>query len=97
MATDAETIKRISGLSALSIKDDELDGFAKDLDMIIGCMEQLMSIETDDIKPMEHVLPLCNVLREDVCINENRREELIKSAVVEENGCYKVPSVVESL
>ena len=97
MATDVETIKRIADLAALSIKDEELEGFTKDLDLIIDYMNQLSNLDTGDIKPMEHVLALNNVLREVVPTNENRRDELMKSAPVAEDGCYIVPSVVEPL
>lgn len=97
MATDVKTIKRIANLAAISIEDQELEGFAKDLDLIIGYMQQLSALDTGEIKPMEHVLALHNVLREDVPTNGNRREELIQSAPLLEDGCYIVPSVVESL
>ncbi len=96
MATDVETIKKIAQLSALSIKEAELDGFAKDLDMIIGYMEQLSKLDTGDVKPMEHVLPLHNVLREDIPTQVNRRDELMKNAPEIANECYLVPSVVDA-
>lgn len=97
MATDVQTIKRIANLAALSIKDEELEGFTQDLDLIIGYMNQLSNLDTGDIKPMEHVLALNNVLREDIPTNDNRRDMLMKSAPAAEDGCYIVPSVVESL
>lgn len=97
MATDVETVKKIAGLAALAMKDEELTSFAGDLDLIIGYMKQLSDIDTGDEKPMEHVLPVYNVLREDIPVNGDRRDELIKSAAAAENGCYIVPSVMESL
>jgi aspartyl-tRNA(Asn)/glutamyl-tRNA(Gln) amidotransferase subunit C len=96
MATDVETIKKIAQLSALSINESELEGFAKDLDMIIGYMEQLSKLDTGDVKPMEHVLPLHNVLREDVPTHVNRREELMNNAPETANECFMVPSVVDA-
>ncbi|MCX7773213.1 MAG: Asp-tRNA(Asn)/Glu-tRNA(Gln) amidotransferase subunit GatC [Clostridia bacterium] len=97
MATGPDTIKRIANLASLAIEEHELEGFAKDLDMIIGYMEQLSQLDTGDVKPMEHVLPLQNVLREDLALNTDRREELIQCAPEAEDGCYVVPSVVESI
>lgn len=96
MATDAETIKKIAQLSALSIKESELEGFARDLDMIIGYMEQLSKLDTGDVKPMEHVLPLQNVLRNDIPTEGNRRDELMKNAPEIANECFMVPSVVDA-
>lgn len=96
MSIDIETIKKIANLAAISFEENELEGFARDFDLIIGYMEQLSKIDTGDIKPMEHVLPVQNVFREDEDTNQNNRDELIKCAPVSENGCYIVPSVVES-
>jgi aspartyl/glutamyl-tRNA(Asn/Gln) amidotransferase C subunit len=45
---------------------------------------------------MEHVLPLHNVLREDVPTHVNRREELMNNAPETANECFMVPSVVDA-
>jgi aspartyl-tRNA(Asn)/glutamyl-tRNA(Gln) amidotransferase subunit C len=97
MGTDVKTIKKIADLAALSINDEEAEGFARDLNLIIKYMDQLSNLDTGDIKPMEHVLALDNVLREDIPTNENRKDILMKSAPETIEGCYIVPSVVESL
>ncbi|HBR03617.1 MAG TPA: hypothetical protein DD738_13520, partial [Ruminiclostridium sp.] len=96
METDIETVRRIADLAALSMKEEELDGYVQDLNIIIGYMNQLSTIDTGDTKPMEHILALQNVFREDIPDHSNRREELMKSASETKNGCYIVPSVVES-
>jgi aspartyl-tRNA(Asn)/glutamyl-tRNA(Gln) amidotransferase subunit C len=44
---------------------------------------------------MEHVIPIQNVLREDVVTGSFERDRLLKSAPSQEDGCYKVPKVVE--
>ena len=90
-------VRRIANLASLGISEQEEIEFAKDLNLIIGYMEQLSKIDTKDVKPMEHVLPLKNVLRADVPVNGNRREELIECASSKNDGCYIVPSVVESI
>lgn len=95
MGIDIQNIKKIADLAAISIEENELEGFARDFELIIGYMEQLSQIDTGDIKPMEHVLPVQNVFREDEAVNQNNRDELIKCAPVSENGCYIVPSVVD--
>ncbi len=97
MGTSGETLGRIADLASLAIDEKDREAFAKDLDMIMGYMEQLSLIDTGDVKPMEHVLPLRNVLREDLPVNEDRRDELLKCAPVSDDGCYLVPSVVESI
>ena len=97
MEANVDMVRRIANLASLGITEKEEVEFAADLNLIIGYMEQLANIDTGDTKPMEHVLPLNNVLRNDIPVNENRRDELIMCAPSSENGCYIVPSVVESI
>lgn len=97
MEASSEMIQRIAKLASLGITEQEEKEFAADLNVIIGYMEQLSRMDTGDAKPMEHVLPLHNAFREDVVTNGDRREELTKCAPSVENGCYTVPSVVESI
>lgn len=96
MEATREMIRKIANLAALGILENEELSFAADLNTIIGYMEQLADIDTGDFKPMEHVLPLKNILREDQPANGNRRDELTACAPAVSEGCYTVPSVVES-
>ncbi|HHW21950.1 MAG TPA: Asp-tRNA(Asn)/Glu-tRNA(Gln) amidotransferase subunit GatC [Clostridiaceae bacterium] len=95
MSADKKLIRRIADLSNIHIDDDELEGFAGDMDAIIGYMEQIKNIDTGDAKPMEHVLPVHNVFRDDIPEDSFEREKLIENAPSAEDGCFKVPAVVE--
>lgn len=97
MEDGVRLVKKIANLASLGLSEKEETEFAQDLDLIIGYMEQLSRIDTGNAEPMEHVLPLRNVLRPDVPVNGDRREELLKCAPSVDNGCYIVPSVVESI
>ncbi|NMA65523.1 MAG: Asp-tRNA(Asn)/Glu-tRNA(Gln) amidotransferase subunit GatC [Clostridiaceae bacterium] len=95
MAADESIVKKIADLAAISIKENEINDFSKDLNSIIGYMEQLSRIDTGDLSPMEHVLPVTNVFRDDEVTNICRRDELLRSASVTKDGCYFVPNVVD--
>lgn len=94
MSADKKLIRRIADLSNIHIDDDELEGFAGDMDAIIGYMEQIKNIDTGDAKPMEHVLPINNVFREDSPKDGFDRELLLKNAAAAQDGCFRVPVVV---
>lgn len=97
MATDIKNIKSISELAALFIKEEELMSYAKELDLVIEYMNELKELDTGEVKPMEHVLLLSNVFREDIITNSDNRDVLMKNATITENGYYKVPMLVESI
>lgn len=95
MEADIQRIRHTAELAAIHLDDAEAEAFAKDLAAIISHMEQLMRIDTGDVKPMEHVLPVFNRFRADEAVNGDRREALLKVAPKQEDGCYLVPNVVE--
>jgi len=97
VAADVEIIKKIADLAAVFIEENELEAYAEELDTIIKYMEELKSIETGNEKPMEHVLAINNVFRDDVVTNENMRDDLIKNASLSKDGYFKVPPVVDLL
>lgn len=95
MNADRNSIHYVANLAALHLNEAELNNCSRDLGVIMGYMEQLMAIDTGSAEPMEHVLSIRNVLRDDVVVNADNRAALLAVAPVAEEGCYLVPSVVE--
>lgn len=97
MEADRKLVRRIARLASLGLSEEEEIEFAEDLKLIMDYMERLAEIDTGDMEPMEHVLPLKNVLRPDIPEDCKERDELLKCAACMKDGCYVVPSVVDSL
>lgn len=94
MSADVKTITEIANLAAIYIDENDLEAYAVELDTIVKYMDELKNLDTGEAKPMEHILDVNNVFREDVVTNNSIRDELIKNASIAENGYFKVPSVV---
>lgn len=94
---DRKLVRRLAELALLGIREEEEMELADDMNVIIGYMKQLAKIDTEGIEPMEHVLPLKNVLRPDTVKNYEEKGELIKCATVVKDGCYVVPNVVNPI
>jgi aspartyl-tRNA(Asn)/glutamyl-tRNA(Gln) amidotransferase subunit C len=95
MKVTRETIQHVADLARLNITEAEMDKLTFEMENIISYVDKLNELDTKDVKPMEHVIPIQNVLREDKVTGSFDREKLLKSAPSQENGCYKVPKVVE--
>ena len=54
-----------------------------------------MSLIPKGMEPTAHVLPIHNVLREDVSRPSFDRDKLLSNAPERADGCFKVPKVVE--
>ncbi len=89
-------IKYVADLARLNLTQDETDMLVRDMETIIRySMEKLGELDTEGVKPMEHVLPIKNVFREDRKTNSYEREEILKNAPEKAEGCFIVPKVVE--
>ena len=94
-AADVKTISKMADMAAIYIDEKELEIYASQLDEVIRYMEEFKSLDTDDEEPMEHILAVKNVFREDVVTGENIRDEFIKNTSIDEDGYFKVLAVVE--
>ncbi|MHB8129363.1 MAG: Asp-tRNA(Asn)/Glu-tRNA(Gln) amidotransferase subunit GatC [Mobilitalea sp.] len=95
MKITEETIKYVASLAKLNVSDEEKIKVAKDLDHILEYIETMNELDTEGVEPMSHVLPVKNVFREDVVTNQNNRDQLIKNAPKQKDGCFAVPKTVE--
>lgn len=96
MAIDKEMVKRLGILSRLRIPDENMDEMVNELAKIIGWVDQLNDVNTDDIIPMNSVVEDMNLPeRVDQVTDGNIRDEVIKNAPDQMDGYFLVPKVVE--
>lgn len=90
-----DEVKHVANLARLAITDEEAEVFSEQLDKIIGFVEQLNELDTDNVEPTTHVLDMKNVFREDVAKPGLPVEEVLKNAPDYEDGQIKVPAIIE--
>ncbi len=90
-----DDVRYIAGLARIHIPEDELEGFTKNLENIIGYVDQLSELKVDNIEPTSHVLHLKNVYRADIVKPSLSEQDALKFAVESHQGSFKVPRVIE--
>ncbi|GAB6100008.1 Asp-tRNA(Asn)/Glu-tRNA(Gln) amidotransferase subunit GatC [Halanaerocella petrolearia] len=95
MKLDKETVERVAHLARLELTEEEVEEFTEQLSDILGHAEKLNELDTEDVEPMAHVLPVNNVLRDDEVRESLDREEALANAPEKEQGMFKVPQIVE--
>ena len=95
MKVNESVIEHIANLARLNLSNDEKSKMAQEMEGIISYMDKLNELDTDRAEPMQHVLPVENVLRKDEVKDSYDREEILKNAPSKEDGCFTVPKVVE--
>lgn len=95
MSITLKDVEHVANLARLALTDAEKAQFTDQLNAILKYAEKLNELDTDNVEPTTHVLPITNVLRDD----ENREslpiEKVLLNAPDEEDGQIKVPAVLE--
>lgn len=89
-----EEVKHVANLARLAITEEEAEKFAAQLAAITDFAEQLNELDTTNVEPTTHVLPLVNVLREDVAVKGLDREVMMKNVKEQQDGLVKVPPII---
>ncbi len=95
MKVSEKTIEELAYLSKLSLTKEEKNIISLDLEKKMKEAETMNDLNTDEVKPTSHVLPLFNVVREDVAVDKSQREDLLRNAPEKKDGYFMVPKAVE--
>lgn len=91
--TEGDVIK-VARLARLKITEEEVRLFQDQLGRILRHMEELDSLNIDDVPPTAHVLGLTNVLRQDEPRSFENKKDLLAIAPELEGPYFKVPKVI---
>ena len=86
-------VEHVAKLARLELTDNEKEMFTHQLGDVLAHVEKMNEVDTTDVEPMNHPLDFSNVMREDVKIYENTREELMQNAPDIEGEFFKVPKI----
>lgn len=95
MAISREQVEHVARLARLGLSTDEVDAFTVQLSRILGHMETMSRVDTRDVPPTYHVLPLHSVTRPDQPHESLPREQVLANAPDHEAGCFRVPKITE--
>ena len=89
------TFSNAQQLNQLSLTDEE-EKLVQDIFADMAEKEKLLAqIDTADVEPMVHVMPMTNVLREDVRRQPFTRESLLEGAPERNDDSWQVPRLVK--
>jgi aspartyl-tRNA(Asn)/glutamyl-tRNA(Gln) amidotransferase subunit C len=88
-----DDIRKIAGLAKLRLKDDEIEKIAAQFEGILGHLERLRAVPTEGVEPLDHPLPLVDVLREDAPRAGLLQGDALAGAPDQASGQFRVPRV----
>ncbi len=95
MSVDIKTVKRVARLSRIAVKDDEAERMARELNAILGFVEQLDEVDVNNVEPLTSVIPMSLRTREDDVTDGNKAADIVANAPLTEDHFFLVPKVIE--
>ncbi|GBD89529.1 glutamyl-tRNA(Gln) amidotransferase subunit C [bacterium BMS3Abin04] len=95
MAVSIEDVKYIATLARLEFTENELDNLAKDMNEILGYMDKLNELDTENIEPLSYPIEKDNVFREDILKGSVTSESALMNAPDATEHFFKVPKVIK--
>ena len=95
MKISEEEVRHVADLSKLSFAEEETAEFATTLSKIVDMVELLNEVDTEGIPVTTKMADRKTVMREDVAVAGDDRDELFKNVPQSENYYIKVPAILE--
>ena len=95
MALSREEVRHVALLARLALEEDQIEHVTKQLGEILDYIEKLNELDTDDVEPLSHPLPLSNVFRDDKPLGSLGREDSLKNAPRQRMGHFEVPRIIQ--
>ncbi len=95
MAITKETVEYVAHLARIELQPKELEKLSQQLKSILSFIDKLEKLDIKDIPPTSHILPLNNVLREDLPKQSLSCDQALLNAPGRQENFFVVPKVIE--
>ncbi|MDX9856240.1 MAG: Asp-tRNA(Asn)/Glu-tRNA(Gln) amidotransferase subunit GatC [candidate division Zixibacteria bacterium] len=94
MPLDKNQVRHIARLARLSLTEEEITRFSRELTVILDYIDALQQVATDNVQPREQFITSENVFRDDVVKPSLPRETVLAMAPDADDRYFRVPRVI---
>ena len=94
MSISRDDVRKVSLLARLQLTEEQLGTMTDQLGQIVGYVDQLSEVDTEDVAPMAHAIELTNVFAADEVEPSLPREDALRNAPHHNDQGYLVPAVL---
>jgi len=91
---DKDTVKKVAAIARITLSEDEVAEYSKDLESIMGAFKDLQKIDTSVIKPTFQPIETKNVMREDEIEASLSQADALRNAKQKEKGYFRGPRAI---
>ena len=90
-----DEVQRMADLARLALEDQEAERLTGELDTILDYVDALALVDTADVEPTAHPMPLATPLREDRAETGLPPDAALRNAPDAVGTTFRVPRVIE--
>jgi aspartyl-tRNA(Asn)/glutamyl-tRNA(Gln) amidotransferase subunit C len=94
LAISIEDVEHVAKLARLALSDEEKELMRRQLSDVLEHARVISDVDTTDVPPTSHTLPLVNVFREDRARPSLPPGEVTGNATWAVDGAFRVPRIV---
>ena len=87
-------VEKVALLARLDLADHELDRLTTELQQIVGYVDQLSEVDTDNVEPMAHAVEVTNVFADDAVRRSLPRTDALANSARHNDKAFLVPAVL---
>ncbi len=95
MSVTIPEVEKIAQLAKLKFSEEEKIKLQKDMNQVLGYIEQLNELDLTNVEPLENINETENVMRDDEVKVWLSTEDALKNAPSKTQKFFKVPKVIE--
>ena len=95
MSLTKEQVAHVARLARIHMSDEELDKYGPQMNNILGFVEQLSEVDTDNVDPLPSPVDIKLHLREDGINDGGMADDVLANAPEQLEDFFVVPKVVE--
>jgi len=95
MSIDKLIVEHVAHLARIDLEDKELEKMSVQLHDILRFIDKLSKVDVSQVEPTSHILPIKNVLRDDVSGVSLSNDQALANAPQKEGNFFVVPKVIE--
>jgi aspartyl-tRNA(Asn)/glutamyl-tRNA(Gln) amidotransferase subunit C len=88
-------VEHVAKLARLELTDEEKETFTGQMDAILAYVDKLNELDTSNIIPTAHAVPMENAFREDQVVASIGVDNALANAPDRVEGFFRVPKVIE--
>jgi len=95
MSIDKHIVEYVAHLSRIDLTTEELEKISIQLGSILDFIDKLKEADINNVNPTSHILPLNNVLRQDIRGESLSAQKALENSPEIKGNFFKVPKVIE--